>query len=82
MATCKACGDAIDFNRLALMHQDGEKIVDGEFSYCRECADELFRGKISMRRAKLYSIGRGCPLEPSSDASPGQENAIRNMEEG
>jgi hypothetical protein len=29
----------------------------------------------------LYSSGRGCPLEPNDDASPGQENAIRALED-
>jgi len=51
--------------------------------YCLECAAELYEGQINTEPAKLHFFGgrKGCPLEPNNDASPGQENAIRYMEE-
>ena len=50
---------------------------------CWECLEELRDGKISCERAHLDSSGPGCPLEYNEDdASPGQDIAIREMENG
>lgn len=74
---CRSCGDSFSMEvRKIAMRQEGIGIAVGEFHYCRECADELFRGTIRNSRAKLDSSSLGCPLEPScDDASPWQENA-------
>jgi hypothetical protein len=79
---CRSCGDAFSVQaRKIAMREEGIGIAVGEFHYCRECADELFRGTIRNSRAKLDSSALGCPLEPSDDdASPWQENARRAME--
>lgn len=79
--TCKACGDGVDVaKRRERLGEQGIPIAKGEFDYCRECADELFRGKLSLKPARLFSAGGGCPLEPSDDDSPWQANAIRELE--
>ncbi len=82
MKKCKACGDPVgcvetrrkELIRLCL------PIFASEVAYCTECADELFRGRLSIRPARLFSAGAGCPLEPNDDAGPYQENAIRDLE--
>lgn len=81
---CKACGDPFDGidNRIADLQKIGQPIHKQEHLYCLECADEIFRGRLSIRPARLHSSGAGCPLEPNDDAGPWGENAIRNMEDG
>jgi hypothetical protein len=81
MMNCKACGDEFDSDQRAeKLKRKGLKLQPGELNYCRECANELFRGKISSRPAKLYSSGSGCPLEPGDDNNPWGENNVRIME--
>ena len=78
---CRACGDGVDVAaRRVRLNAQGISVATGELYYCRECADELFRDKISSKPARLFSAGGGCPLEPSDDASPWQANAIRELE--
>lgn len=52
-----------------------------EHVYCQECHDEIHYGIIPQGRARLDSSGAGCPLEPSDEAGPWQDNAIRDMED-
>jgi hypothetical protein len=52
--------------------------------YCRECGEELAHGIVNtehLHTARLFSSGRGCPLERNDDGNPSQENAVRDMEE-
>jgi hypothetical protein len=79
---CKACGDPITRldERVSDLKELSLPVHAGEGRYCLECADELFRGRLSKTPAKLFSSGAGCPLEPNDDAGPWQENAIRDME--
>lgn len=83
MATCKACGDPINRElRRHALKRDGIKPAPSELDYCRECADELYRDTIRIRRVETHATGRGCPLERknSDDSSPWQDNVIRQME--
>ncbi len=50
-------------------------------THCYECSSEILTGKINTSRAKLDSSSGGSPSEPSDDASPSQENAIRILED-
>lgn len=80
---CQACGDPINDieSRAKQLKKDTDQLlIPGELQYCLECADEKFRGMLYRKRARLFSSGHGCPLEPGDDASPGGENAIRDME--
>ena len=80
---CKACGDEFDLEfRAERLSRIGQTLNANESPYCRECADELFRGTISTRPARLFSSGPGCPHEPSeTDSTPWQDNVIRAMED-
>lgn len=80
MTTCRACGDGIEHrsSREIRLRATGDTLAEGEMAYCLGCANELFRDRISTRPARLHSAGRGSPLE---DGSPGQDNAIRDLEE-
>jgi hypothetical protein len=70
---CTSCGDDIPAS-------PGFYRFNG-LPKCGECYAELAHGLISHAPAKLYSGGRGCPLEGrDDDASPGQETAICDME--
>jgi hypothetical protein len=82
-STCKACGDGFDpKSRHEKLSHIGKSVVQGELLFCLECANEIFRGVISNKPARLHSAGRGCPMEPNEDdSSPWQDNAIRDMEQ-
>ena len=82
MRECQACGDRFSENRRqSLLTFIGEEVRPGELAYCFECANEIYRDRITIGRAQLDSSGRGSPLEPNDDdASPGQEGAIHKME--
>ena len=71
VATCLACGD------VATCYSGR----DPSGAYCKECYDEIFKGVIDATPARLFPSGHGCPLEPSDDASPWQENVIRELED-
>ena len=76
-----ACGDNFDEEAIRLLASEADRqLAPTEVMYCQECGDEKFRNAISTRPARLFSTGRGCPLEPGSESSPGQDNAIRRME--
>jgi len=78
---CRACGDRLsdDLKSRAkwLDFRGGDQLVEGELRFCRECADEIFRNKIQNNNLSSFGGRSG----PRDDASPGQENAIRNLEE-
>jgi hypothetical protein len=63
-------------------HDPATRAVDIDKTYCKDCFEEIYKGKISNKSAHLHSSGHGCPLEPSDDAGPWQEFAIRCMEDG
>ena len=80
---CKSCRERFTFDidrRRIAVERVGGSYFKGEGEFCRECADEWFRGILRGTPAYLDSTGRGCPLEPGDDNDPGQENAIRVME--
>lgn len=82
MERCKACGDPIDPDATReKLKKKGIQVRNNELLYCRECADELFRGKISIRPANLRTGGRAIHDSWEENASPWQEIAIRDMEE-
>jgi predicted nucleic acid-binding Zn-ribbon protein len=70
---CKACGDLYDRSQARFLG-------NGSLDYCSECGLELYLNVLSTKPAKLHSAGRGCPLEPNDDASPWQDNAMRDLE--
>ena len=80
---CKACGDIYD-NTARHLEEERYGIVASraEWVYCRECANELFRGVINTAPAKTFPSGSGCPMEDGrrDDPSPWEENNIRIME--
>lgn len=82
-AFCIECGECFDAEKASCVRRfkDYANVTELEQKHCLECGNEKFRGVIETTPARLFSAGSGCPLEPNGDASPWQENAIRDMEE-
>jgi hypothetical protein len=79
---CAACSEKLhhDFENPFRPRQYHDKW------YCFDCWNELAHNEVNLAHlhtAKLYSPGRGCPLErPSNeDPSPWEENNVRIMED-
>jgi hypothetical protein len=85
MKKCKSCGDGIadDESRYCIFSHLGIELQPGEMAYCLECADDLYRGKISVRRARLFSSSRSrhWHWRPGEESGNSGENAIRVMED-
>ena len=77
---CDAMYDPDDSERWKILEKLCIVPDPAERRYCKSCANEKFRGIVNTCPAKLHSSGAGCPLEPSDDAGPWQENNIRAME--
>jgi hypothetical protein len=80
---CLACGDPV-LPIVRALHGPLTPSQQRVFErYCEQCAMELLFGLVSPERAKLDSVGRGCPLEPcDDDPGPWQQVAERRLEEG
>jgi ribosomal protein L34E len=83
--TCAACGDPTGSmeDRMKSLRDEDRWPHRDEWLYCRECADEKFRRRLSITPARTFPSGGGCPLEwsGSTDAGPWGENAIRHLED-
>lgn len=82
MNNCRACGDHYNpLKRRESLAKSGLQVEDGELEFCRECADELFRGKIRKTRVEIFTAGCGETIY-QDDPTPWEENAIRALEDG
>ena len=85
MSKCKACGEQISPElRYVQSKLAGVADVRAELDYCRECADEIFRGVVNKRPARLFAGGRLDVAAESwqDEGSPWQARAIRDYEGG
>lgn len=65
MNRCRSCGDAFEPSlRQLRLENRGMVLHDEELSWCLACADEIFRGIVNIKPARLHSDGSHAGLTP------------------